>query len=75
MIKAHCMTNSPVQKHLSNTVLVKKKQNAAKSLSSYIEQLKIHFDLNDKDTVKVLEIALRERKNKNFIKKWWHILK
>jgi len=69
------MTNSPAQKRLGNNVLVKKKQNAAKSLNNYMEQLKIHFDLSDKDLVKVLELALKEKRNKNFIKKWWHILR
>ena len=69
------MTNSPAQKRLYNNVLVKKKQSAAKALNNYMEQLKIHFDLNDRDIVKVLELALKERKKGNFIKKWWHILK
>ena len=69
------MTNSPAQKRLCNNVLVKKKQSAAKSLNNYIEQLKIHFDLSDRDTINVLEITLKERRNENFIKKWWNILK
>lgn len=69
------MTNSPAQKRLGNSVLIKKKQNAAKSLNHYLDQLKIHFDLSDNDLVKVLELALKERRNENFIKKWWHILK
>lgn len=69
------MANSPVQKHLLNSVLVKKKQSAAKALNNYMEQLKIHFDLSDRDIIKVLELALKERKNEMFIKKWWHILK
>jgi len=69
------MTNSPAQKRLGNNILIKKKQNAAKALNNYMEQLKIHFDLNDRDIVKVLELALKERKKGNFIKKWWHILK
>ncbi|MEI8390591.1 MAG: hypothetical protein WCG23_12005 [bacterium] len=69
------MTNSPAQKRLFDNVLVKKKQNASRSLNNYMEQLKIHFDLNDRDLIKVLEITLKEKRNKNFIKKWWHILK
>lgn len=69
------MTNSPAQKRLGNNVLVKKKQGAAKSLNNYMEQLKIHFDLSDRDIIKVLELALKEKRNENFIKKWWHILK
>jgi len=69
------MTNSPAQKPSYNNVLVKKKQSAAKALNNYMEQLKIHFDLNDRDIIKVLELALKEKRNENFIKKWWHILK
>lgn len=69
------MTNSPAQKQLGNSVLIKKKQSAAKSLNNYMEQLKIHFDLNDIDVIKVLELALKERRKGIFIKKWWHILK
>lgn len=69
------MTNSHVQKRSGNNILVKKKQNAARSLNNYLNQLKIHFDLNDLDIIKVLELALKERKNEIFIKKWWHIFK
>ena len=69
------MTNSPAQKRLGNNVLVKKTQGAAKSLNNYMEQLKIHFDLSDRDIIKVLELALKEKRNESFIKKWWHILK
>lgn len=69
------MTNSPAQKRLCNNILVKKKQNAAKSLNNYMDQLKIHFDLSERDIIKVLELSLKKRKNENFIKKWWHIFK
>ena len=69
------MTNSPTQKRICNSVIVKKKQNAAKALNNYMEQLKIHFDLSDNDIIKVLELALKEKRNGIFIKKWWHILK
>ena len=69
------MTNSPAQKRLGNNILIKKKLGAAKALNNYMEQLKIHFDLNDRDIIKVLELALKEKRNENFIKKWWHILK
>lgn len=69
------MANSPAQKRSGNNTIAKKKQNAARSLNNYLDQLKIHFDLNDIDVVKVLELALKERKNDRFIKKWWHIFK
>lgn len=68
------MTNSPAQKRSNNNIPVKKNQNAAKVLNNYMNQLKIHFDLSDRDIVKVLEAALKERRGANFIKKWWHLL-
>jgi hypothetical protein len=67
------MANSNAQKRLSNSILVKKKQNAAKSLNNYLDQLKFHFELTDIDIAKVLEMALQERKNQIFVKKWWRI--
>lgn len=69
------MANPDAQKRLSNNALVRKKQNAARSLNNYLDQLKIHFDLNDRDIIRVLELALKGRKNESFVKKWWHILK
>ncbi len=69
------MANSNTQKRLSNNFPVKKTQIASKSLNSYLSQLKIHFNLNDEDVVKVLELSLKERKNNTLMKKWWHILK
>lgn len=69
------MANLQTQKRLSNNISCKKKQSAARSLNIYIDQLKIHFDLNEKDTIKVLEQALKERRKENIIKKLWRILK
>jgi len=69
------MANSPAQKRSCNTVPIKKNRDAAKSLNNYLNQLKIHFDLNDADVIKVLDLILKERKSESFVKKWWHIFK
>lgn len=53
----------------------KKQQNARKSLENYVKQLKMHFDLNDKDIIKVLETMVKLHKNNVFCKKWWQIWK
>ena len=68
------MANSNIQKRLSNDFPVKKMQIAAKSLNSYLGQLKIHYNLNEKDVIRVLELSLKEKKNENVIKKWWRII-
>lgn len=67
------MTNFSAQQRLGNPI--KKKQNAVKALNNFLNQLKIHFDFNDNDIIKVLELMLKEKKHENFTKKWWHILK
>jgi len=55
---------------------IKNINSSQKSLNNYINQLKLHFDLTDKDIVKVLEFTLDLYKfENNFFKKWWHILK
>lgn len=68
------MANSNAQKRLSGDFPVKKKQIASKALNSYLNQLKIHYDLNDDDVAKILEHSLRERKGNINAKRWWHIL-
>lgn len=50
-----------------------KRSDAKRSLSNYVGQLKIHFDLNDREIVNVLEAVLKSRRNTDFLKKWWHI--
>ena len=50
-----------------------KRSDAKKSLSNYVGQLKMHFDLSDQELVNVLECVLKSKKNTNFFKKWWHI--
>ena len=69
------MADFPVKQRLSSNAFAKKKQNAVKALNNYLNQIKIHFDFDDKDIVKVLEAALKEKKHEVFVKKWWHMLK
>lgn len=58
-----------------STADAKKKQSAKKSLFNYVNQLQIHFDLNDVDVVRVLESVVRNRKNNVNKKKWWQVWK
>jgi hemerythrin-like domain-containing protein len=53
----------------------KKRQDAKRSLNSYINQMKLHFDLNERDIVEVIEHVYRNNKNDMFKKKWWHLWK
>ena len=69
------MADYSVQHKLRNNAFARKKQNAVKALNNYLNQIKIHFDFDDKDIVKVLELTLKEKKHENFVKKWWHMLK
>ncbi len=48
-------------------------QNAKKSLDSYIDQLELHFDLDEKAVYNILKSTLQTRKNKKLKKKWWQI--
>lgn len=47
----------------------RKRQLALKSLQNYINQLKIHFDINDRDIVKILKHIVKMEDEDNFIKK------
>lgn len=69
------MTDFSVQKRLNKKISGSKKQGAVKALNNYLNQLKIHFDFNDRDIITVLESILKEKKHEVFIKKWWHMLK
>ena len=53
----------------------KKKIDARRSLNNYIDQLKIHFELEEKEIISILNSLTQSKKNKYFIKKWWHIWK
>ncbi len=65
---------STAEKYLNNPDS-KKKQDAKKSLNNYVNQLKLHFDLNDEEIVRVLEAVLRSKKKNIILKKWWQIWK
>ncbi|EKE02018.1 MAG: hypothetical protein ACD_20C00435G0007 [uncultured bacterium] len=56
---------------------VNRKQDAGKSLNSYINQLKIHFDLTDEEIRDVIKIVfeLHAENDNKFLKKWWQIWK
>lgn len=51
---------------------IKKKQDASRSLGIYIDQLKFHFELNDKDIINILN-ALTKKRKENTNNKWWQI--
>lgn len=53
----------------------KKIQDVKKSLNNYLNQLKIHFDINDEDVLNILESIQKSRKKSNFGNPWWHIWK
>lgn len=63
------------EKFFQNNPDFNKKQDAKRSLNNYINQLKLHFDLNAKDIVEVIEHAYKLNKNTLSEKKWWHIWK
>lgn len=53
----------------------KKRSNAETSLQSYLNQLRFHYDLSEKDIVIILKHILRIKNNNVFLKKVWNILK
>jgi hemerythrin-like domain-containing protein len=53
----------------------KKYQDVKKSLNNYINQLKIHFDLNDEEIFKIVKSVEISRRNNFLVKKWWQIWK
>jgi len=63
------------EKQTDYTSKSKKNQDVKRSLNNYINQLKIHFDLNDEEIFNVIESVQRSRKNNCHIKKWWQIWK
>ena len=70
MNDVYCLT----QKYLNQRETCRKRQQALKSLYNYINQLKIHFDLNEKDINSLLKHILRIKSKDNFIKKLWNII-
>ncbi|MFW5804127.1 MAG: hypothetical protein ACOCWG_02730 [bacterium] len=47
------------QRSLKQGKIHNKKQLALKALNSYLEQLKIHYDLTEGDLIKILKIVLK----------------
>ncbi len=63
-------TNSN-KKYFSNSA--KKRQNVLKSINNYLSQLKVHFELSDKELVDILKIITTQYKKAISSKKWWQI--
>jgi hemerythrin-like domain-containing protein len=61
------------EKKTDNNSKSKRNQDVKRSLNNYINQLKIHFDLNDEEMFNIVESVQRSRKNGNHTKKWWRI--
>ncbi|NLF84308.1 MAG: hypothetical protein GX568_10075 [Candidatus Gastranaerophilales bacterium] len=53
----------------------KDKQLALRSLNNYLEQLKLHYNLNDHDVANLLKIILRVKNKSDFINKLWNMFK
>lgn len=54
---------------------VNKKYSAKKSLTNYISQLELHFELSEDDVISILSSVIKTRKNSSPSKKWWYIFK
>ncbi len=53
----------------------KKKQIAQKSITNYLNQLKMHFDLTDNELFDILKKIVAKQKNIISSKKWWNFFK
>jgi len=51
----------------------KKKQNALKSVYSYLGQLKLHFELSDNEMCDIIKIVAKDYKKSISSKRWWQI--
>jgi hypothetical protein len=67
--------NKSCEKFFKNNPESKRKQDAKRSLSNYINQLKLHFDLDAEDLVEVIAHVYKNNKNGLIEKKWWHLWK
>lgn len=74
MEKDYLISNKYINKE-NNCLKIKKIQNAKKSLNNYINQLKIHFDLNDDEIFSIIKALFESKRNNNLLKKWWQIWK
>lgn len=66
---------SAAEKRLLKRLEIKKIQEAKRSLNNYVNQLKMHFNLNEEEVVKILHAVLALKKGNKLIKKWWQIWK
>jgi len=67
---------SIAEKHIDLSSRQNNRQDARKSLNNYINQLKIHFDLNDEDIIEIVKTIFDNQLQRNdFSKKWWQIWK
>jgi len=66
---------STVEKRLIKKLEIKKIQEAKRSLNNYVNQLKMHFNLNEEEVAKILHAILIANRNNNLVKKWWQIWK
>ena len=74
MYEAECLTQTS-KKCVNYIEKCKKRQQALRYLYNYINQLKIHFDLSEKDIIKLLKHILKMKSKNNFFKKIWNIFK
>lgn len=49
-------------------------QTAKKALESYLEQLKVHYELSDNEIIELLHLSFKSKKTDS-IKRWWNIFK
>jgi hemerythrin-like domain-containing protein len=63
------------ERQFKDGLKVKKVQDVKKALDNFINQLKIHFDLDDNEIDRVLELLIKSRKKEITQKKWWQIWK
>lgn len=53
---------------------INKKYSAKKSLNNYINQLELHFELDEEEVISILSAIVKNRKSSSS-KKWWHIFR
>ncbi len=52
-----------------------RKQKAKECLLHYLSELKLHFNLNDKDIIKVLEKTCIDLNRGSIVQKWLYVVK
>jgi hypothetical protein len=46
---------------------------AKRAINKYMEEIKIHFDYNEKEIIEILENVINTRKKRCSYNKWWKI--